>query len=67
MKQYLWELKIVMGLPWERFQILNFCVVITHSFPFLPLLRHYVLLLQSYSYSEISSDVWAVSVSQIVL
>ena len=36
---------IVTGLPWERFQILIFCVVVVRSFLFLPLLRHYVLLL----------------------
>ena len=31
----------------ERFQILIFCVVIARSFPFLPLLRHYVLTINS--------------------
>ena len=38
--------KIVMVLPWERFQILIVCVVVACSFHFLPLLCHYVLLLQ---------------------
>ena len=37
LKQYMCKLKIVMGLLWERFQILIFCVVVAHSFPFLPL------------------------------
>ena len=36
--------KIVTRLPWEHFQILIFCVVIAHSFSFLPPLRHCVLL-----------------------
>ena len=35
-----------MVLPWERFQILIVCVVVACSFHFLPLLCHYVLLLQ---------------------
>jgi len=34
MKQYMCMLKIVTGLLWECFQILIFCVVVTHSFPF---------------------------------
>ena len=50
MKQYTCELKIVTGLPWERFQILIFCVVIARSFPSLPLLRHYALLDQRKSF-----------------
>ena len=34
MKQYMCMLKIVTRLPWERFQILIFCMVIACSFPF---------------------------------
>jgi len=41
---YTCELNIVMGLPWERFQILIFCLVVVRSFTFLPLLHHYALL-----------------------
>ena len=43
------EWKIVTGLPWKRFQILIFCVVIAHSFPFLPLLHHYALLVMCHN------------------
>ena len=42
--KFAYKLKIVTGLPWERFQILIFCMVITCYFPFLLLLRHYALL-----------------------
>ena len=42
---FAYKLKVVMGLPWEHFQILIFCVVVARSFPFLPLLRQYALLL----------------------
>ena len=42
MKQHVCALKIVTGVPWERFQILIFCKVLACSF--LPLLRHYALL-----------------------
>ena len=44
MKQYTCMLKIVTRLLRECFQILIFCVAIACSFPFLPLLRHYSLL-----------------------
>ena len=43
---FTYQLKIVTGLLWERFQILIFCMVVTCSFPFLPLLHHYALLIQ---------------------
>ena len=44
--KFVYKIKIVMVLPWERFQVLIVCVVVACSFPFLPLLCHYVLLLQ---------------------
>jgi len=45
MKQYTCALKVVMGLPWERFPILIICMVILRSFPFFLLLCHYTLLM----------------------
>ena len=42
--KFAYKLKIVTGLQWECFQILIFCMVVACSFPFLPLLRHYALL-----------------------
>ena len=43
MKQYTCVLKVVMGLPWESFQILIICMVIACFFPFL---CHYTLLME---------------------
>ena len=52
---YACQLKIVTVLSWEHFQVLIFCMVIACSFPFLPLLRHYVLLPWKYS---IGNNAW---------
>jgi len=58
MKQYVCTLKIVTGLPWEHFQILIFCVVISRSFPFLPLLHHNALLFELTDDARNFADQW---------
>ena len=47
MKQYMCMLKIVMGYRGNIFKFSFFCVAVACSFPFLPLLCHYVLQLVS--------------------
>ena len=57
---YACQLKIVTVLSWEHFQVLIFCMVIACSFPFLPLLRHYVLLPWKYSIGNNAWHTWHV-------